>query len=120
MHQFHAVARDRDDPLHEVLSRLLGLVVVRILKNDYVITMDLLVGKKMVKRGRVRRKSKFVDQEVVAYQEGVLHGPGRNLEGLHHKRGAKHRQDHSDDQRFKRVTEARFLVGINHAVPLSF
>jgi hypothetical protein len=56
--------------------------VHRIIKNDDVAALYFAIGEKMAPEA-ITAEVEFVDQQVVADEQSVLHGLGRNLESLH-------------------------------------
>src|SRR5512143_2144145 len=70
------IAGNSNDSLHKVLRR-----VQRITENDDVAALDFVVGNEPVP-DTGRTKVSFVDQQVIADQQRVLHRFGWNLERL--------------------------------------
>ena len=115
------VPGNSDDPLHEVLARLLCLVVaVGILEDQNVVAVNRAVGKHVPKPSGLVGKRNLVHQQVVADEERVLHRAGWNLKRLEHEGGPKNRQDDSHDQRFNGISRRRFFKGRRHDAPCFF
>ena len=55
-------------------------------------------------------ENEFVHQNMVSDLQGGLHGPGGNLERLHHKGADQHRQGQSDDDRFRIFAKCGFFL----------
>src|SRR2546428_13687369 len=89
---------------YTTLFRSLGLVSgARKLEHDDVAATDFAIREEAPDQPFLEGETEFVDQQVVADQESILHRPRRNLERLDDKRGAKNRQHHSDHQRFESI-----------------
>ena len=60
---------------------------------------------------------KFVDQNMVADEQSVLHGAGRNLERLHNELAQNQGQKDGNSDRFRRIHERRIFPA---SVPAGF
>src|SRR5208337_833387 len=117
------VARCADHSLHIVLTRFLRFLgLAGVLEHNHVAPPNLLVGEQVAEEAVLECNPKFVHQQMVADQQSGLHRPGRNLESLHYKGGAKNSENDGDHQRLKCVAGGRFLVGysllLRHQAPL--
>jgi hypothetical protein len=89
----HFVAPDRNDAFDEVLAGVLGKS-----ENNHITAPRFLDGDKgIVGEGSFYTVDKFIDQNIVSDQQGVLHGTGWYFKRLHHECANKHRQDNGDD-----------------------
>ncbi|GBC78795.1 hypothetical protein HRbin09_00001 [bacterium HR09] len=87
---FHPIATHGHRPLDEVPLGILGE-----LEDHHVSPLHVPVREQAVQRGvPVRRVNELVDEQMVANEQVVLHGPGGDLEGLHHKGAGKKRKGH--------------------------
>ena len=91
--QLQMVAWQTDDPLHKVL--MIGIGIFE--NNDVAAFQGPVRQKFLVPRAR-SAENELVYQQMVADQKRAFHGRGRNLECLHHKTGAKQRQNHGNQQ----------------------
>jgi len=93
---FQVIAGQTDDALHEM-----RMVLIRIFEDDDVAALEITVGKKFFVPMTTATEDKFVDEEMVADEEGFLHRRRRNLEGLDDEAGAEEGEDHGYEKRFK-------------------
>src|SRR2546426_762775 len=77
--------------------------MIRIWKfeHDDVAAFEGAIWKEFLVPSSSAAENKFVNQQVIAYQQRLFHGRRRNLECLHHESGAKKRKDHCNQQRFQ-------------------
>ena len=106
--QTYAVAGKSDDALDEVLRR-----VDRIAEDDDVATVNGSIGKHELP-GTGGAEAGFIDQQVVADQQGVFHGAGWNAEGLDDKGDDEQRDGEREQgklQMFEHVPKAAPRLG---------
>src|SRR5207237_7702321 len=77
--------------------------ITGIFENDDVSALDLALRKKG--KARAGRKNKFIDEQMIADRDRILHRAGGNLDGLNDKGHAKQSHDYRDDRRFEIFTD---------------
>src|SRR5262249_31908815 len=88
----HAVPGQSDDALHQELGGVYGEI-----KDNDVPAVDLGVGEEPV-LARQAGEMQLVHQQKIANQQGVLHGTGGYLKGLHHKSDHEYAEDHNREE----------------------
>src|ERR1700722_1441336 len=92
IHQPDTISRHANYALHKVLRR-----VHRIMKHHNVAAMNATVGHHVV-REAATSIAEFIDQQVIANQQRILHGGRRNLERLHHECNHKYSNDDCSEE----------------------
>jgi len=87
-----SVTRDSDDPFYEIFA-----LVLRVNEdNDVPPPGGADRDQGCLEIRELNPVKEFVHQDMVAYQQGRLHGSGRDLEGLNHKRSDKQGEKNRD------------------------
>ena len=81
------VAGNSDDALHKV-----DRGIQRIVEDDDVAALYLVIGQNPTRQVGVA-EVQLVHQQVIANQQSILHGFGRNLERLRNERNNENRDD---------------------------
>ena len=93
VHNFHAISRQPDHALHEVLMLLIGKF-----ENDDVATLERAVGQQFLVPAAGAAKNELVDQQMVANEQCPFHGGRGNLESLHNEGGSEQGQDYGNEE----------------------
>src|SRR5712664_3158598 len=99
------VARESDHSLHKVL-----VILKRVFEDDDVAALQRAVGQNLFVPGAASTEDKFIDQQVIADQQGSFHGGRRNFERLDNKSGAEKREDYGDKQGLDILGQRRFIA----------
>src|SRR6185312_6743131 len=101
-----AVAGNPDNSFHEMLAGM-----NRIMKYDNVPTLHFPVWQEMPPE-TVASEMQFVHQQVIAGEQGILHGLRGNLERLHDKRHHENGNYHRSQQRLQRLRPAGMTISM--------
>ena len=103
----HNIAGNTDDALDEILAGIFGK-----LEDDNVVALRIVDGDDgLFDEGRLDAIDELVDQNVIADQQRVLHGTGRDFESLDHKGADKQGQYHGDDDRLDVFPQGPLFFG---------
>ena len=89
--QVEMVAGNAHGAFHEGLRDIHGVT-----EDDDVAALDLVVRQQVTRDRTGGRVGKLVHQQVIADQQGIFHGAGRDDESLHQGSGAEQEQDDGD------------------------
>jgi len=102
----HLVARNPYDALNKIFAR-----IHRIDKDYDITTVGRGYGDNgLADEGELHPVYEFIHQYVVAYEEGRLHGTGRNLEGLNYERSDEQGQQNGDGRGLGIFPQGAFLL----------
>src|SRR5208337_163096 len=93
---FQVIPGQTDDTFYEM-----RMVLVGIFENNDVAALQVAIGKKFFVPLAAPAENKFVDQQVIANEQGALHRRRGNLEGLDDEAGAEQRENDGNQERFE-------------------